>query len=54
MTDVKEYYENNENFRAYVEGMRRIHPDITVEEVLEKKVVREVAKFYQERESDKG
>ena len=50
MTDIKEYYETNENFKAYVEGMRRIHPEVSVEEVLEKKVVKEVAEFYTERE----
>ena len=50
MTDIKEYYENNENFRAYVDGFKRIHPEVSVEEVLEKKVVREVADYYAEKE----
>lgn len=50
MTDIKQYYKTNENFKAYVDGMRRIHPEVSVEEVLEKKVVREVAEYYEERD----
>ena len=49
-TDLKNYYETNENFRAYVDGMRRIHPELSVDDVLEKLMVKEVAQFYQERE----
>lgn len=50
MNDILEYYKNNENFQAYIAGMRRIHPEVSVEEVLEKKVVREVAEYYEERD----
>ena len=50
LTDIKQYYKTNENFKAYVDGMRRIHPEVSVEEVLEKKVVREVAEYYEERD----
>ena len=49
MTDIKEYYETNENFRAYVDGMRRTHPEVAVEDVLEQKIVKEVAEFFRER-----
>ena len=51
MTDIKEYYQTNENFRAYVDGFRRIHPEMTVEEVLAKKVVKNVAEYYEERDN---
>ena len=50
MTDILQYYQTNENFREYVDAMRRIHPEVSVEEVLEKKVVQEVANFYQEKD----
>ena len=49
----KDYYEQNEDFKAYVDGMRRIHPDVSVEEVLEKKIVQNVAEYYREREAEK-
>ena len=38
---------------AYIERMRRIHKDVSVEEVLSKKIVQGVAQYYQEREAEK-
>ena len=48
MKDLKEFYNTNENFRTYIDQMRRIHPEVSVEEVLEKKIVKEVAKAYED------
>ena len=53
-----EYYiidteQHNKNFMGYVDRMRRIHPDVSVEEVLSKKIVQGVAQYYQEREAEK-
>ena len=48
--DPKEYYETNENFKAYVDNMRRNHKDVSIEEFLEKLMVKEVSLFYQERD----
>lgn len=52
MMDIKEYYNTNENFRTYVDQMRRIHQDVSVDDILAKKMVKEVASYYQEREKE--
>ena len=48
-SELMEFYESNEDFHDYVEQFRRNHPELTVEQVLEKITVQEVAKFYMER-----
>ena len=41
------------DIEAYIERMRRIHPEVSVEEVLRKKIVQGVAQYYQERGAEK-
>lgn len=44
-------YQNNQDFHDYIEGMRRIHPDMSVEQALRKIIVHGVAEMYRQRES---
>lgn len=47
--DVKEYYENNNNFREFVKRAA-VSQEKTVEQILESAIAREVMLFYKERE----
>ena len=51
-TDLKEYYKKNDNFKEYVDKFRRIHPELTVDDILEKIIVLNVADFYKERDRE--
>ena len=44
---LKKLYETNPDFKAYVDAYMR-NKDVTLEEVLEEKLVQEVGKMYEE------
>jgi hypothetical protein len=54
---MKEIYESNEDFRNYVDKEYKLrsydNPAITIDDILQFKIVQEVAKYYEEkRESE--
>lgn len=49
--DVKKLYEDNKDFREYVDRFVRKNPEYTVEEAIKHKIIREdIAKYYTEVE----
>ena len=50
-SELMDFYHRNEDFHAYVEHFRRETP-LTVEEVLEKQIVKNVAEDYRKKEVD--
>lgn len=48
--DILEFYKTNQNFREYVDSLRRVqYADIPLEELLKHKMVIEVAEYYASR-----
>lgn len=48
---MKEYYENNLDFRAYVDRYARTY-GVSVEEALEHELVKEVYRYYKNMEAE--
>lgn len=49
--DVKELYENNKDFKEYVDRFIRKNPECSVDEAIKHKIIREdIAKYYMEVE----
>ena len=50
---MREIYESNEDFRVYVDKEYKLrsydNPEITIDDILQFKVVQEVAKYYEEK-----
>lgn len=50
---IREIYESNEDFRIYVDKEYKLrsydNPEITIDDILQFKVVQEVAKYYEEK-----
>lgn len=45
--DILEFYKTNENFRKYVDRLRRVrYADLPLEDLLKHKIVIEVAEYY--------
>ena len=45
--DILEFYKTNQNFREYVDSLRRVqYEDVPLEELLKHKMVIEVAEYY--------
>lgn len=45
--DILEFYKTNQNFREYVDNLRRVqYADVPLEELLKHKMVIEVAEYY--------
>ena len=45
--DILEFYKTNQNFREYVDSLRRVqYADVSLEDLLKHKMVIEVAEYY--------
>lgn len=51
MDNLKEFYQNSERFRDYVDRCAADYNGKSIEEVLELAMVREVAKYYQKEDA---
>lgn len=50
---IREIYESNEDFRVYVDKEYKLrsydNPEITIDDILQFKIVQDVAKYYEEK-----
>lgn len=50
---MREIYESNEDFRSYVDKEYKLrsydNPEITIDDILQFKIVQDVAKYYEEK-----
>lgn len=50
---MREIYESNEDFRVYVDKEYKLrsydNPEITIDDILQFKIVQDVAKYYEEK-----
>ena len=54
---MREIYESNEDFRVYVDKEYKLriydNPAITIDDILQFKIIQEVAKYYEEKKESR-
>jgi len=54
---MKEIYESNEDFRIYVDKEYKLrsydNPEVTIDDILQFKIVQDVAKYYEEKKESR-